>query len=164
MEAILFYILALLAMVSAVLAITRVNPLATALWLIGCLLAIGGLFGLLDAPVVALFQILLAAGAIMVLFIFVIMLVNLEWLKGRVVRFAKILGVFAAAYFAFLSVLIIMRIPLEGAPTIKDAFGAPKTLGRLLVYDYALPFELISVLMVVAMVGAVVMGQKHRIK
>ena len=164
MEAILFYLLATIAVVSAVLAITRVNPLACALWIVVCFIAIGGLFGLLAAPVVALFQILLAAGAIMVLFIFVIMMVNLQWFKGRIIRFGKVIGVFAAAYLAVVITVILLKAPRGVAPVLDDAFGSPTTLGHLLVYDFAVPFELISVLMVIAMVGTVVMGQKYRIK
>jgi NADH-quinone oxidoreductase subunit J len=163
MEAILFYTLAVIAVISALFAITRINPLATALWLILCFISIAGVFGLLDAPIVALFQILLAAGAIMVLFVFVIMLVDLKWSRGRAIRFGKVFGAFAAAYFAAVTILMVLRLPIAFIPTLDDKFELPKTLGGLLASKFAIPFELISILLVIAMVGAVVMGQKYRL-
>lgn len=161
METFLFYILSLIAVASAVLAITRLNPLATALWLIGCFLAIAGLMGLLGAPLVALFQILLAAGAIMVLFIFVIMLIELEpsRLGGRAIRFGKVLGAFAAAYLIAVEAIAVIKPPFHTAPTGDESFTV-SALGQLLVSKYALPFELIAVLLVIAMVGAVSLGKR----
>lgn len=163
MEAILFYILAVTALVSALFAITRISPLACALWLVVAFLAVGGIFGLLAAPVVALFQILLAAGAIMVLFIFVVMLIDLDSqsFRGREIKFAKVIGAFAAAYLAAMVVLVLFRSHIIKAPAVVDEYLAPSTLGSLLVIDFAIPFELISVLLLIAIVSAVVMGKKQ---
>ncbi len=162
MELLLFYILGAIAVAAAVMAITRANPLATALWIVVSLLSIGGLMGLLGAPIVALLHILLAAGAIMVLFVFVIMLVPLDkHAMSRGIRFGKVVGAFAAAYLVAVIVVALFRAPLAGETAIDPSYTAPSTLGSLLVGTFAIPFELISVVLLLATVAAVVMGKKH---
>lgn len=163
METILFYILAVTSVVLAIFAITRVNPLSTAVFLIGCFISIAGLFGLLAAPLIAIFQILLAAGAIMVLFVFVIMLIKLdaEAFAGRPLRVPKIVGAFLAAYLLAIAAIAIIRPPFSFAPTISDSYSDTQTFGNLLVGNYAIPFELLSVLLLAAMVSAVAIGRRR---
>ena len=163
MESFLFYGFASLAVITALVAITRANPLFTALWLVVCFMAVAGIFGLLDAPIVALFQILLGAGAIMVLFIFVLMFVDLDahGFSHMDVKISKFVGVFASAYLIVMAALAFMRVPRVAAPETDDVFTNVATLGRLLSNEYAVPFELITVTLVVAMVGTVVMGKKR---
>lgn len=163
MEAILFYILATASVASAGIAITRAKPLTTVLWLVGCFVSMGGLMGLVGAPVVALLHILLTAGAIMVFYVFVIMLVDLDPSRPatRTLRFGKMLGAFIAAYLAAVTVLIVMRPPFEAAPAAPATFGNAFEIGRLLTGPFAIPFVLVSVLVVVAMVGAIVMAKRN---
>lgn len=162
MEIILFYSLASVTVVAALLMITRVNPLISALMLVVCFLATAGIFAMLGAAFLAVLQVLLYAGAIMVLFIFVIMLVNMDEgeFKTRVISFGKILGAAAAVYLAIVLGIAVWRPPFVGQPQVGDAFVSPATLGKQLLTQYVLPFEILSVLLLVAMVGAIVMAKK----
>lgn len=159
---ILFYSLAFVAVAAALLVITRVNPLMSALMLIVCFLATAGIFALLGSVFLAVIQILLYAGAIMVLFIFVIMLVHTEAseLKTRVMTFGKILGAAAAVYLAIVLGIAAWRPPFTAAPGVGESFTSPVTLGRQLITQFVLPFEILSVLLLIAIVGAIVLAKK----
>src|SRR3989338_10234900 len=111
METIVFYILGGMAVITALLVVTRVNPISSALWLVVCFFAFAGLFVTLSAHFLAVIQILLYAGAIMVLFIFVIMLLNLreEELKARQLRFSTLLGAGITLYLVVLFLLGFLR-------------------------------------------------------
>jgi len=154
--------LAFIAVISALLVITRRNPIASALMLVVCFLATAGIFAMLGATFIAVIQILLYAGAIMVLFIFVIMLIHTEpgELKRRTITFGKILGGAAAVYLAIVLGLAIWRPPFVEFPTAGAMFVSPITLGRQLLTQYVLPFEVLSVLLLIAIVGAVVLAKK----
>lgn len=169
MEEIIFYILGSLAVATALLVVTRRNPIASAVWLVACFFAFAALFVTLQAHFIAVIQILLYAGAIMVLFIFVIMLLNLgvEELKARMLRFPVILGGAATLYLIILLVLGILKngrfpsaIPDVSWLAVASDFGTVGPVGRLLFTHYLLPFELTSVLLLVAIVGSVVMGKR----
>ena len=142
--------------------ITRRNPIASALWLVVCFLATAGIFALLGSVFIAVIQILLYAGAIMVLFIFVIMLVHTDpsELKTRTINFAKILAAAAAVYLAIVLGIAVWRPPFISAPSAGKVFLGPATLGRELLTQYIMPFELLSVLLLIAIVGAVVLAKK----
>jgi len=162
LETILFYSLAIVAVVSALLVITRTNPIASALMLVVCFLATAGIFAMLGSVFLAVIQVLIYAGAIMVLFIFVIMLIHTEpgMLKKRMVTFGKILGAAAAGYLAIVLSLAVWRPPFVEAPTAGETFLAPATMGRALLTQYILPFEILSVILFIAIVGAVVLAKK----
>ena len=161
-EAILFYSLAAAAVVSAVLVVTRANPISSALMLVVCFLLTAGIFAMLGAMFLAALQILLYAGAIMVLFIFVIMLIHTDpaELKKRQITFGKILGAAAAFYLAIILGIAAWRPPFIGAPKAGAVFISPATIGRQLLTQYVLPFEVLSVLLLIAIVGAVVLAKK----
>jgi NADH-quinone oxidoreductase subunit J len=161
-ELILFYLLAFAAVAAALLVITRANPLMSALMLIVCFLATAGIFALLGSVFLAVIQILLYAGAIMVLFVFVIMLVHTEAeeFKTTVITFGKILGAAAAVYLAFVLGIAAWRPPFTEAPRVGESFTSPITLGRQLLTQYVLPFEILSVLLLIAIVGAIVLAKK----
>lgn len=161
-EIILFYTLALVAVAAALFMITRVNPLMSALMLVISFLATAGIFAMLGSAFLAVLQVLLYAGAIMVLFVFVIMLMHIDEseLKMRVISFGKILGAAAAVYLAIVLGIAAWRPPFIGGPQIGNTFVSPATLGKELLTRYVLPFEILSVLLLVAMVGAIVMAKK----
>jgi len=161
-ETILFYILAAVAVISALFVITRRNPIASALMLVVCFLATAGIFAMLDATFIAVIQVLLYAGAIMVLFIFVIMLIHTDpaELKRRTITFGKIMGAAAAVYLAIVLGIAAWRPPFIEAPSAGESFVAPITIGRELLTQYVLPFEVLSVLLLIAIVGAVVLAKK----
>jgi NADH-quinone oxidoreductase subunit J len=159
-----FYFLSSIALISAILVITRKNPVHSALSLIVTLLSLAGLYLMLYAPFVTGVQIIVYAGGIMVLFLFVIMLVNIEramkeeefnkqWIAGTV---ASLLlgGLFLAVY-------------MKGRAIFPTQFTqAPEQLntqqvGMLIFQNYLLPFEIASLLLLVAIVGAVVMAKKR---
>jgi NADH-quinone oxidoreductase subunit J len=159
-----FYLLALTAIVSAIAVITRRNPVHAALSLIVTLLSLAGLYLMLYAPFVAGVQIVLYAGGIMVLFLFVIMLVNLEknireyqWNKQWMV------GTVAALVLGGLLLFVVRR----GYDIFPKTFaGLPEgqntqQIGIALYGNYMLPFEIASLLLLVAIVGAVVMAKKR---
>lgn len=161
-EIILFYFLAFVAVAAALLVITRVNPLMSALMLILCFLATAGIFALLGSVFLAVIQILLYAGAVMVLFVFVVMLVHTgaEEFKTRVITFGKILGAAAAVYLAIILGIAAWRPPFTQAPSVGESFTSPVTLGKQLLTQYVLPFEILSVLLLIAIVGAIVLAKK----
>lgn len=160
-ETILFFVLAGFAIVSALLVISRVNPLISALWLVVCLGAVAGLFATLNATLLAVIQLLVYAGAVAVLFIFVVMLVDLgpSALKTRMMNFRNIFAVLAAIYFGLLVFINVARLSQSGFPG-SDVNVTPQVLGQLLLTKYAVPFELASLLLTVAVVGAVVLAKK----
>ena len=159
-----FYFLAAMAIVSAIAVITRRNPVHAALSLIVTLLSLAGFYLMLYAPFVAGVQIVLYAGGIMVLFLFVIMLVNLEQ-NIREYQFNKqwLVGIAAALALGAL-LLFVYRRGHDIFP--RDFAALPETqntqqIGLALYGNYMLPFEIASLLLLVAIVGAVVMAKKR---
>jgi NADH-quinone oxidoreductase subunit J len=159
-----FYLLSGVAVISAILVITRRNPVHSALALIFTLLALAGLYLMLYAPFVAGVQIILYAGGIMVLFLFVIMLVNIE----RAQREATFnhqwhIGIVASVVLGVLFVFVYQRgasiFPLM--PTAPPEPQNTQQVGMALFQNYLLPFEVASLLLLVAIVGAVVMAKKR---
>jgi len=159
-----FYLLALTAIVSAISVITRRNPVHAALSLIVTLLALAGLYLMLYAPFVAGVQIVLYAGGIMVLFLFVIMLVNLErnireyqwnrqWMVGTIA--ALVLG--GLLLFVYRRGYDIFPNAYARLPEAENT----QQVGIWLYGNYMLPFEIASLLLLVAIVGAVVMAKKR---
>jgi NADH-quinone oxidoreductase subunit J len=163
MGVILFFLLATVCVAAVVAMIVTRNQAYSALYLVLAFAALGGLFGLLDAPFIAAVQIIIYAGAIMVLFIFVIMLVNLEMgvppeRKKWAVVLASVLGVVLLA-----ELLLAVRWTLfEFGSTGGEKIGRPVTIGRLLYTEYLYPFEITSILIVAALVGAIVLAKKER--
>src|SRR5579875_1492796 len=159
-----FYFLAIMAIVSAIAVITRRNPVHAALSLIVTLLSLAGFYLMLYAPFVAGVQIVLYAGGIMVLFLFVIMLVNLEQ-NIREYQFNKqwLVGIIAALALGALLLFVYER----GRDIFPRTFAAiPETQNTqqiciALYCNYMLPFEIASLLLLVAIVGAVVMAKKR---
>ncbi|RIK59566.1 NADH-quinone oxidoreductase subunit J, partial [candidate division KSB1 bacterium] len=173
---ILFYAFAVLAVVSALAMVLHRNPVYSAIFLIVTLFALAGFFVLLNAPFVAAVHIIVYAGAIMVLFLFVIMLLNLKRDPAREAR--KITRRFIG--IALVAALLLEISALIGAAYYTAANGAPAAgntlagldagftgstpeIGRALFTTYLLPFEVASLLLLVAMIGAVVLAKKNLI-
>jgi NADH-quinone oxidoreductase subunit J len=162
MELVVFYTLAGFSVLGALLMVTRKSPLAGALALVVSMAALAGLFAMLHAEFVFILQILLYAGAIMVLIIFTIMLLNLspKELKERPVGKVKGLIILAATVVGFLGFLRVLLMLPEGVPYIAPTFGNIEEVGALMLSSYMFPFEVISVLLLVAIVGVVVLAKK----
>jgi len=159
-----FYLLSGLAVLGGILVVTRKNPVHSALALILTLLALAGLYLMLYAPFVAGVQIILYAGGIMVLFLFVIMLVNIDrsmkeeqfnkqWIAGLVAA-AALFGLFCAV---FLKAKAFFPDRLAQLPEESNT----QQIGQLLYTQYMFSFEIASLLLLVAIIGAVVMAKKR---
>jgi NADH-quinone oxidoreductase subunit J len=161
------YVLSTLAIACAVGTITHKSPVFSALLLVINFFCIAGLYLSLQSEFLAVIQIIVYAGAIMVLFLFIIMLLNLDnaskeelaydWRKGA----AFILGI-----GFLLQMLYALRSSLgEGfpnPPATGYSYGRVEPIGQLLFTDYVFPFEMISVVLLAALIGAVVIAKRHR--
>jgi NADH-quinone oxidoreductase subunit J len=159
-----FYFLSGLALVSGVLVITRKNPVHSAIALIFTLLSLAGLYLMLYAPFVAGVQIILYAGGIMVLFLFVIMLVSVARVE-RESQFNKqwLVGIAATAALGVLFILVYAKgrsVFPERAVQLPEQLNTQQ-VAVWLYGTYMLPFEIASLLLLVAIVGAVVMAKKR---
>jgi NADH-quinone oxidoreductase subunit J len=165
----LFYLFAAVAVVASVLVIAQRNPIYSVLLLIASFGALSGLYVLLDAPFVAVTQIVVYAGAIMVLFLFVVMLLNApheETDYDESVHPLRRPGPmrFGAALAAALLVEILWALTKGAGETgafPAAAVSSVRAIGRSLFTDYAFAFEVTSVLILVAMVGAVVLARRE---
>ncbi len=184
MTAAVFYLLGASAIASALLCITRKNPVSSALWLVSTMFALAGIYVLLHAQFIAVFQVLVYAGAVMVLFLFVIMLLNLgreaSDVRGKPAwaLAAAVMVILGAQFFAVWHYTpaqmaseqhsgAAVADPLAFFPNNAlaaeaarpdDAFGA---LSASLFQNYLVPFEITSVLLLVAAIGAVVLAKRR---
>jgi len=163
MELVAFVVLTALALVSGLMVILHRNQVVAALSLAANLVAIAGYYMLLNAQFLALLQVIVYAGAIMVLILFVIMLLNLpeEARKpgtGRVQ--AGLAIVLAAAFALILGWALIRATDGGGYPAASDTFGTVDSVGQMLFTNFFYAFEAISLLLVVAMIGAVLLAKR----
>lgn len=162
---ILFFFLSALAIFSAVMVLVSRNPVHSVLWLIVVFFAISGHYILMNAQFLAIVNLIVYAGAIMVLFLFVIMLMNQNTQsEPQKHMWMKVAGVFAGGYFLILLVMMVYQTnEIRGRQVLMSEgnIGLIKNLGKALFSDYVVPFEITSVLFLSAMVGAVVIGKKN---
>ena len=172
-ETLLFYLLSGVAVLSSALVIGQRNPMYSVMLLIVAFAALAGLYITLDAPFVAMAQMIIYAGAIMVLFLFVVMLLNApqedaaEWDRTHPLRrpgFARIGVVLAVLLVAelgwALAKLAVLNAPVGGRAD-GALIGSVRQMGRVLFTQYSFAFEATSVLILVAMVGAVVLARRE---
>jgi NADH-quinone oxidoreductase subunit J len=160
-----FYLFGLIAVASALLFVTRKSPVAAALWLVNTMFCLAAMYILMDAHFVGAIQVLVYAGAIMVVFLFVVMLLNLGHMdeatdfRGKWGRFvAAGLGLVLAAQ---LLILVRGRLPVV-EPDSRPVDNAVAPMARVLFTDQLLAFEVTSVLLLTAIVGAVVLARRTR--
>ncbi len=164
MEAIIFWILAAVAMAGGLMLVFHKNPIHSALSLVLTLVATAGLFVVLRAGFVGVLQVLVYAGAIMVLFVFVIMVLNLqrEELGLRRHRLIKVMGIVLASGFGINLAMMLFTLPTKkGVVDPHAVFGTVEGVGELIYTTYVIPFEALSLLLLAAIVGAVVIGKKR---
>ncbi len=165
-----FYIFAFITLLSGIMVILARSAVHSALYLIICLFSVAGIFVVLDAEFLAAVQVLVYAGGIMILFLFVIMLVSLRQPLGKIRRFRKVhitASILLAMILTGILILIFFVNPnLTESPKdtsiLKAEGGNLEAVGVGLYRYYVLPFEVASVLLLVAMIGAVVFA-KYRI-
>lgn len=161
---IIFYMLAAFTLLSALFVVFSKNPIYSVLWLILCFFSIAGHFVMLNAQFLAVVHIIVYSGAIMVLFLFTVMLLNLnsetEPHKPTLLKFAAVLSGGALFLIIIAAVRSTMPAPYV-APQLSEV-GYVKNIGMKLYRDYTLPFEVASLLFLSAMIGSVVLAKKER--
>ncbi|HEY2903802.1 MAG TPA: NADH-quinone oxidoreductase subunit J [Polyangia bacterium] len=164
-EQLLFWVLAAWVVGGALFTMTRRNPVTAVMSLVGTFFALAATYASLSAHFLAIIQILVYAGAIMVLFIFVVMILNREEItpvtpRGLVMR---LVGVGAGLYLTRVFVRVLMTTPgPDVPPKIPDSFGTVAAIGEILFRDFLYPFEAVSLLLLVAIVGGVVISRSHQ--
>jgi NADH-quinone oxidoreductase subunit J len=167
-----FYLFGLIAIASALLFVTRKSPVAAAMWLVNVMFCLAALYVMLDAQFIGAIQVIVYAGAIMVVFLFVVMLLNLGHagevsdIRGNAGRLAA--GFVGLAMLAEVMVLARARFPeaalarsVAGPAPVDVTAGVIGPLAGPLFNQYLLAFELTSMLLLTAIVGAVVIGKKR---
>jgi len=163
LETILFLILAIGAVLTALLVVTSPSPIGSALYLVGTMFCLAGLYVLLSAPFLAAIQVIVYAGAIIVLLLFVIMLLNLRRIEETISKGWRIAGLVVAGLTLFALFMAIVRgsSVLPGMPSLPEGFGKVAELGKILFTKYLYAFEATSVLLLAAMIGAVALVRKE---
>ena len=161
-EDVLFYVFAALTLLCAVLVVANPfsrNPVTSAMFLVLTIISMAGLFVLLHAFFLAAVQIIVYAGAVLVLFVFVIMLLDLKEEQRRKIKF---FGVAAGlvSVGCLVSIFVKSLASLKPAAALPTLEGETYALGKLLFTQYTLPFEVVSVLLLVAMVGVILLSKK----
>jgi NADH-quinone oxidoreductase subunit J len=161
MEQFLFYFLSSAMLLCGVLVITSKNPVNSAIFLILVFFFMAGLFVLLHAFFLAAVQVLVYAGAVMVLFLFVIMLLNIKSELSHHLHWFGVLGSLLVIPILIWEFTKILRED-NGNPLVSDTdvVGSTEAVGRLLFSNYLLPFEIASILLLMAMIGVIVLSKK----
>jgi NADH-quinone oxidoreductase subunit J len=160
---ILFYVFAALTLLCGVLVVANPfsrNPVTSAMFLVLTIVSMAGLFVLLHAFFLAAVQVLVYAGAVMVLFLFVIMLLDLkEEQRRKIKKFNLVTGLISVGAMVAILLKSVHGVS-PGAQASLAVEGDTASLGRLLFTQYLLPFEVVSVLLLVAMVGVILLSKK----
>jgi NADH-quinone oxidoreductase subunit J len=165
MEILFFGLVAAIAIISSILVITNKNPINSALSLIMTFFCLATLYVMLEAPFMAAIQIIVYAGAIMVLIVFVIMLLNIRSESGGRTNHALFLGSMTGVLLLIQTWYAIGRSSLTGMKGAVDSamiarVGHTELIGKSLFTEFLLPFEITSILLLAAIVGAVVLSKK----
>jgi NADH-quinone oxidoreductase subunit J len=166
---VVFWVFAVIAVAAAFLCVTRRSPVASALWLVQCMFSLAALFVLLDAQFIAAVQVMVYAGAIMVLFLFVIMLLNLGrsgptdirgW-PGRISAIA-LAGMLVVELWVVHNVLpnAVLRLPTGELARLSEEQGIINVVADPLFHTYLIPFEITGVLLLAATAGAIVLAKR----
>jgi NADH-quinone oxidoreductase subunit J len=163
MNDLFFYVFAALTLVCGFLVVANPfsrNPVTSAMFLVLTIVSLAGLFVLLHAFFLAAVQVLVYAGAVMVLFLFVIMLLDLkEETRRKFSKFSVVAGILSVGALGALTVHTLLTAGV-GQGRTPQVEGATKPLGTMLFTQYLLPFEIVSVLLLVAMIGAILLSKK----
>ena len=158
---IIFWTLSVVAVASALMVVTSKNPVYSVLWLIVTFFCISGHYVLLNAQFLAIVNIIVYAGAIMVLFLYVLMLMDLRKdSEPQKNKWLKIVGAVAGGSFLLVLVAALKNTEQKMSELNTGSIGLIENLGRTLFTEYVVPFEISSILFLSAMVGAVVIGKR----
>ncbi len=164
---IIFCLLAAITLSTAFLTIFSKNPIHSAIYLVICFFSIAGHYLLLNSQFLAIVHVIVYSGAIMILFLFTIMLMNLnkenEVHKPRITRLAAIV-LFGLMCLVLIAVFINSK-PITGEyDSSGEDYQSMKLLGKILLNEYMVPFEYASILLLVAMIGTVLLSKKEKIE
>jgi len=163
-EGIVFLLLSIGIVAMALFCMTRRNPVTAVMSLVATFFGLAAIYAMLSAHFLAVLQVLVYAGAIMVLFIFVVMILNREEstlisLRGLPTR---VLGVAAGVYLLLVFARITIPATVASPAPVPETFGTVASIGEVLFREFTFPFEAISVLLLVAVVGGVTISRSHR--
>jgi NADH-quinone oxidoreductase subunit J len=166
-----FYLFGIVAIVSAILFVTRKSPVAAAMWLVNVMFSLAALYVMLDAQFIGAIQVLVYAGAIMVVFLFVIMLLNLghpsEIADARGLPWKMTAGLVGVALLAMVFAMTrarapeVLKLPAGYAAQQIATTGAITPIAGPLFHEYLLAFEITSVLLLAAIIGAVALARRR---
>lgn len=163
-ETLFFFVFAILAVASAVAVVSFKNPVHSVMSLMVCFLQMAALFVLLRSPFLAVVQVFVYVGAILVLFLFVIMMLDIRKVSmERIISGGQFWVIVLLAVLIFEMVLIVTKSKLISLPIVSEVrlSGSVKEIGEALFTKYIFPFEVVSVILLVALLGAIVMGKKE---
>lgn len=161
-EQFVFWLLSAMVVFFAIFTMTRRNPVTAVMSLVATFFGLAALYASMSAHFLAVLQVLVYAGAIMVLFIFVVMILNREEVMRVQWRPVRVLGVLAGLYI-FLKFAGVADIGIPaGGGKLADSYGTVGAIGDLLFREFLYPFEAISLLLLVAIVGGVVVSRSHQ--
>ncbi len=159
-----FFGIAAFAVVAALVVVSAKNPVVSAIWLAVCFIAVAGIYALLKAPFLAMVQILVYAGAIMVLFVMIMMLMDPGKMEAGGAG-QKVVRAFAAAAGAVVTVVLLVLASTAGnykwTAWSEVPVGTSEAIGRLLFTRYLLPFEVLSLLLLAAVVAAIYLARRR---
>jgi NADH-quinone oxidoreductase subunit J len=163
-DQILFYVMAAWVVFFAIWTITRRNPVTAVMSLVATFFGLAAIYAALSAHFLAVLQVLVYAGAIMVLFIFVVMILNREEVAPLALRPMRLLGVAAGVYLLVVFVNVVqVGVPTTGVPAVvPETYGTVASVGDKLFREFLYPFEAISLLLLVAIVGGVVVSRSQQ--
>ena len=164
---IIFCVLAAITLATAFLTIFSRNPIHSAIYLVICFFSIAGHYLLLNAQFLAVVHVIVYSGAIMILFLFTIMLMNLnernEVHRPRITRLGAIVS-FCLICLVLIAIFINSK-PIVGEYTATgEDYQSINVLGKILLNEYMVPFEFVSILLIVAMIGAVLLSKKEKLE
>jgi NADH-quinone oxidoreductase subunit J len=160
-EQVVFWLLSILTVFFALWTVTRRNPVTAVMSLVGTFFCLAAIYATLSAHFLAILQVLVYAGAIMVLFIFVVMILNREEVSPVSFRVGKILGLLGGVYL-FWKFLRVADLGIPVAGNVPESYGTVGSIGDLLFTQFLYPFEAISLLLLVAIVGGVIVSRSHQ--
>jgi NADH-quinone oxidoreductase subunit J len=160
-DQLVFWLLAGLTTFFAVFTITRRNPVTAVMSLVATFFCLAGIYASLSAHFLAALQVLVYAGAIMVLFIFVVMILNREEVAPVLIRPMRLLGL-AGGVYLLVKFCYVVDVGLPAPHAIPETFGTVASIGDMLFREFLYPFEAISLLLLVAIVGGVVVSRSHQ--
>ena len=164
---IIFCVLAAITLATAFLTIFSRNPIHSAIYLVICFFSIAGHYLLLNSQFLAIVHIIVYSGAIMILFLFTIMLMNLneehEVHKPRITRLGAIVS-FCLICLVLIAIFINSKPIVGEYVTTGEDYQSIKVLGKILLNEYMVPFEFASILLLVAMIGTVLLSKKEKLQ